>query len=307
MQCRPILVDDTLRELTCHGTPEFPLSMDRQAVADPSHGSVRHWHPEVQINLVTAGEILFRAGDAEVRLRAGEGFFVNSGVLHEAVPAEHDNGVYICVNFLPTVLFGAADSALRRDYMEPLLSCEALSGLPLRNDVPWQREVCALLRQLGDVEEAAAYGYEIQLVALLCQIWRLLVVYNREEIECSAALSFNDRQRVRTIQTYIHRHCMEHVTLSDMARAGHVSQGECCRAFQRVLGVTPGQYLTHCRMAQCAQLLSSTGRGVAEIARQAGYGTPSYFTERFRREMGCTPLAYRRRHRRPPEEKLSGS
>ena len=309
MQCRPILVDDTLRELTRHGTPEFPLSMDRQAVADPSHGGVRHWHPEIQINLVTAGEVLFRAGDEEFRLRAGEGFFINSGVLHEAAPAGSDNGVYICVNFLPPVLFGAADSALRRDYVEPVLSCEALSALPLREDVPWQREICALLEQLGAVEEAAPYGYEIQLVALLCQIWRLLVVHNREAIERSAALSFSDRQRVRAIQTCIHRRCMEHLTLADIARAGHVSEGECCRAFRRVLGVTPGQYLTRCRMARCAQLLSSTGLSVAEIARQAGYGTASYFTERFRREMGCTPLAYRRRHQQPPAppEKLSES
>ena len=48
MKCRPILVDDSLRELTHHGTRDFPLSMDRQAVADPSHGNVRHWHPEIQ-------------------------------------------------------------------------------------------------------------------------------------------------------------------------------------------------------------------------------------------------------------------
>ena len=34
LKCRPILVDGSLRELTRHGTPDFPLSMDRQVVAD---------------------------------------------------------------------------------------------------------------------------------------------------------------------------------------------------------------------------------------------------------------------------------
>ena len=58
MKCRPILVDDSLRELTQHGTPDFPLSMDRQVVADPDHGGVRHWHPELQIALVTEGEVM---------------------------------------------------------------------------------------------------------------------------------------------------------------------------------------------------------------------------------------------------------
>ena len=74
MKCRPILVDDTLRELTQHGTPDFPLSMDRQVVADPCHGGVRHWHPEVQIALVTQGEVVFRTEDGDFRLRAGQGF-----------------------------------------------------------------------------------------------------------------------------------------------------------------------------------------------------------------------------------------
>ena len=71
MKCRPILVDDTRRELTQHGTRDFPLSMDRQEVASPSHGNVRHWHPEVQIALVTEGEVLFRAGGETFRLGAG--------------------------------------------------------------------------------------------------------------------------------------------------------------------------------------------------------------------------------------------
>ena len=299
MHCRPILVDDTLRELTRHGTPDFPLSMDRQAVSHPSHGSVLHWHPEVQIALVTEGSVLFRTGAGAFRLEAGEGFFVNSGVLHEALPADDDNGVYICVNFLPDVLFGAADSALRRDYVEPVLSCEALSSFPL-GAAPWQREACALLRRLGEVEEAAEYGYELELTALLGQIWRLVVVHHRAEIEQASSVSFGDRQRARVLQTYIQRHCTERIALSDIAGAGHVSEGECCRVFRRVLGMTPGQYLTRCRMGHSAQLLSRTALSVAQIARQAGYGTASYFTERFRREMGCTPQEYRRRHQEPP-------
>lgn len=304
MQCRPILVDDSLRELTRHGTPDFPLSMDRQIVADPSHGGVRHWHPEVQIALVTEGEVLFRTDAGAFRLGPGEGFFVNSGVLHETIPSESENGVYICVNFLPSVLCGQRDSALYWDYVEPVLSCEALRSFPLR-EAFWQREICVLLRRLAETEESAAYGYELEMVALLERIWRLLVVHNREAIEHGSRVSFPDRQRVRAIQTYLHRHYMEHVTLADMAAAGHISQGECCRVCRRVLHMTPIQYLTRCRLDQSVLLLTRTDLTVAEIARQVGYATASYFTELFRREMGCPPLEYRRR--RLQAEKLSES
>ena len=292
MKCRPILVDGSLRELTRHGTPDFPLSMDRQVVADLSRGGVRHWHPEVQIALVTAGEVLFRTEDGAFRLGAGEGFFVSGGVLHEAALTETEDGVYICVNFLPDLLCGPG-SALRRDYVDPMLRCA--SSFPLR-DAPWHREVCVLLRQMGEAEEERAYGYEMELLSALWRIWRLVAVHHREEMERQSAVSFGDRQRIRSLQTFIHRHYRERVTLADIAAAGHVSRGECCRVFRRVRGETPMQYLTRFRLEQSVKLITCTEIGMAEIAGQVGFGTASYFTELFHREMGLTPLQYRKRY-----------
>lgn len=295
MKCRPITVDESLQELTPHGTREFPVSMDRQIVADPSHGSVRHWHQEIQIALVTEGEVLFRTEDGEYRLPAGQGFFVNSGVLHEAAPTEKADGVYICVNFLPSLISGSTDSVLRRDYVDPVLYCDSLRSFPLL-DQPWHREICGLLSKLGEVEEKAEYGYEMEMTILLQRIWHLIVSHNREKIEQKSVVSFSDRQRIRMLQTYIHRNYMEHISLADIAAAGHISRGECCRVFKRVQRVSPIQYLTRFRLEQSLKLLTSTELNVHEIAQQVGFGTSSYFTERFREELHCTPTEYRRQH-----------
>ena len=296
MKCRPITVDDSLQELTQHGTRDFPVSMDRQVVSDEHHGGIRHWHEEIQIALVTEGEVVFRAEEQEIRLCAGQGFFVNSGVHHEAYPTERGAGVYICVNFLPNVIFGQADSVVRRDYVDPVLYCASLRSFPLL-DQPWHQEICGLLRELGEVEDAAEYGYEIRMTILLRQIWHLIVVNNREKIEQKSNVSFSDRQRMRALQTYIHKHYMEQIALADIAAAGHISRGECCRVFKRVEKRSPVQYLTRFRLEQSLKLLSSTELSVQEIARQVGFGTGSYFTEKFREEMQCTPTEYRRKNR----------
>ena len=296
MKCRPITVDDSLQELTQHGTRDFPVSMDRQVVSDEHHGGIRHWHEEIQIALVTEGEVVFRAEEQEIRLCAGQGFFVNSGVHHEAHPTERGDGVYICVNFLPNVIFGQADSVVRRDYVDPVLYCDSLRSFPLL-DQPWHQEICGLLRELGEVEDAAEYGYEIRMTILLRQIWHLIVVNNREKIEQRSNVSFSDRQRMRALQTYIHKHYMEQIALADIAAAGHISRGECCRVFKRVEKRSPVQYLTRFRLEQSLKLLSSTELSVQEIARQVGFGTGSYFTEKFREEMQCTPTEYRRKNR----------
>ena len=305
MKCRPILVDDSLRELTQHGTPEFPLSMDRQVVADPDHGGVRHWHPEIQIALVTEGEVLFQTEDGEFLLRAGEGFFVNARVLHEAAPTERADGVYVCVNFLPSLVYGQSGSVVQRDYADPVLRAPALRSFPLAG-LPWHQEICSLLEQMQAAEEAAEYGYELELISLLCRIWHLLVIHHRSEIEGRSSVSFADRQRIRILQTYIHHHYREHISLAGIAAAGHVSRGECCRVFQRVLGTSPIQYLTRYRLDQSVRLLTSTALSISEIAGQVGFATSSYFIELFRRQLGCTPLEYRKRH--PASgKKISGS
>ena len=136
MKCRPITVDDSLQELTQHGTRDFPVSMDRQVVSDLNHGGIRHWHEEIQIALVTEGEVIFRTEGQEICLCAGQGFFVNSGVHHEAFPTEKADGVYICVNFLPSLIYGQTDSVVRRDYVDPVLYCDSLQSFPLL-DQPW--------------------------------------------------------------------------------------------------------------------------------------------------------------------------
>lgn len=303
MKCRPITVDDSLQELTQHGTSDFPMSMDRQIVADPDHGGVCHWHQEIQIALVTEGEVLFRTEGREVRLHAGQGFFVNSGVLHEALPTEKRDGVYVCVNFLPSLIYGQPDSMLRRDYVDPVLYGDGLRSFLLLEQ-PWHREVCRLLQQMGEVEEQAEYGYELQMTILLRQIWYLIVVHNREKIEQKTQVSFSDRQRIRVLQTYIQKHYMEHISLADIAAAGHISRGECCRVFKRAQNMSPVRYLTHFRLKQSLKLLSSTDLSIQEVAQQVGFETGSYFTERFRGEMNCTPSEYRRMlQERPAEEK----
>lgn len=295
VKCRPITVDDSLQELTQHGTRDFPVSMDRQVVSDADHGGIRHWHEEIQIALVTEGEVVFRTEEQEIRLCAGKGFFVNSGVHHEALPTEKADGVYICVNFLPSLIYGQTDSVVRRDYVDPVLYCDSLRSFPLLEE-PWHQEICGLLRELGEVEEKAEYGYEIRMTILLRQIWHLIVVNNRERIEQTSTVSFSDRQRMRALQTYIHKNYMEHITLADIAAAGHVSRGECCRVFKRVEQLSPVQYLTRFRLEQSLKLLNSTGLSVQEIARQVGFGTGSYFTERFREAYDCTPSEYRRQN-----------
>lgn len=292
---RPIIVDDHQQELTQHGTADFPLSMDRQLVAHDGCKLIPHWHYEIQISLVTYGAVCFRTPAGDAVLHENEGIFINSAVLHEVLPTDDKESVYECVNFHPNLIYGAPDNMIRRDYVEPVLFSSDIPAIILR-DEPWHREICKLLCELSAIDEAKEYGYELIMKSLLCRIWFLLISHHRADIEKQSAVTFSDRQRMKLLQTFIYKNYMERITLADIAEAGHISRGECCRFFQRILKMSPMTYLTDYRLSQSVKLLTCTNLSVAQIALQTGFSTSSYYTECFRKAMGVTPLKYRKQH-----------
>lgn len=295
MNFRHIIVDNSLQELTQHGDEDFPVSMDQQLVNSEYCAMVKHWHYEVQINLVVKGSLVMRTPAGECLLSEGQGIFINSGCLHEVVPTADTDSVYICVNFHPKFIYGHSTNMIRRDYVDPVLSADSLQAIPLY-DLPWHREVCTMMRQLADLHERRPYGYELETKLSLCRIWLLLIQENRRSVECSSHVSFADRLRLRALQQYIHKNYMERVTLSDISKAAHISRGECCRLFRRALQTTPFLYLMHYRIQQSVKLLSMTDLAVSQVAQQTGFGSSSHYAESFKREMKCSPTSYRKQY-----------
>ena len=63
--------------------------------------------------------------------------------------------------------------------------------------------------------------------------------------------------------------------------------------FRRGTGVSIGEYLAQCRVAEAQRLLIATDATTSEIAVRAGFGSTSRLYERFVRDCGMPPAAYR--------------
>ncbi|MFF0092424.1 GlxA family transcriptional regulator [Streptomyces canus] len=83
------------------------------------------------------------------------------------------------------------------------------------------------------------------------------------------------------------------ITLGAMAARSGMSERTFSRRFREQTGSTPLQWLLRARVRRAQYLLENTGHPVERIARQAGFGSPTAFRERFRRVVGTTPQAYR--------------
>lgn len=293
---RPILVDSTLQELTEHGDFAFPISMDEQRVSDKYVAFVPHWHYEIQISIIVKGSVIFKTPDRKFLLKKGEAIFFNSGCIHEAVPTDEKDSVYTCVNFHPKVIYGYAESLLRQDYVTPIIFSHQMQAVAFY-DEPWHLEIRSLMKRLIAVNREERFGYEIEMYAIILKMWHVIVQNNEQIVASSASVTFADKQRIKALTRFIHRNYMEHISLTEIAESDHISKGECCRVFQRVLNTTPFAYLINYRIHQGMKMLATTDHNISEIALSVGFGSGSYFTECFKRKMHCSPIQYRKQSR----------
>ncbi|MFC7896007.1 GlxA family transcriptional regulator [Streptomyces sp. NPDC057381] len=83
------------------------------------------------------------------------------------------------------------------------------------------------------------------------------------------------------------------ITLGALAARSGMSERTFSRRFREQTGTTPLQWLLRARVRRAQYLLENGDHSVERIARQAGFGSPTAFRERFRRVVGTTPHAYR--------------
>lgn len=83
-----------------------------------------------------------------------------------------------------------------------------------------------------------------------------------------------------------------------LALARGLSPATFRRRWAEVVGEPPARYRDRLRLREARRLLAETERDVQEVAAACGYDDPLYFSRRFRAATGCSPRAYRRRHRR---------
>jgi AraC-like DNA-binding protein len=94
--------------------------------------------------------------------------------------------------------------------------------------------------------------------------------------------------------SHISMHFREPLVVADVAAAVHLHPSTAAAVFRRAMGVTIGEYLAQCRVAEAQRLLISTDETTSQIAVRAGFGSTSRFYERFGNDVGMAPAAFRR-------------
>lgn len=290
-------VDKNLKETTVHGDESFPMVAYLQRFNLNKRGYViLHWHDELQFSYVTKGSVLFSVNDKEYTVRKGEILFIRSKCLHSARPVGKEEAEYICIDIHPVLICGLPNGRVRTQYVDPFLNKDFIEAIHFDGQAAWHNDIFKNIMRIISLAQSCEYGYELEMQTCACRIWLDIIRNVRSFCAEERGIPPTDRQRMQLLVQYIHDHYMEKVTLNDIALSANISTGECCRIFKRNMRISPIEYLINFRVAQSINLLVDTEKSISEIAQIAGFGSSSYYTERFKRLVHCTPMEYRREY-----------
>ncbi len=99
--------------------------------------------------------------------------------------------------------------------------------------------------------------------------------------------------RIGAALRHIHDSVEPGTSLPKLARVAGMSRTAFAARFQQLVGQSPIAYAIQWRMALAKDALRATDRPIGALAFELGYGSESAFSMAFRREIGCSPRAYR--------------
>ncbi|MEW6497069.1 MAG: AraC family transcriptional regulator, partial [Cyanobacteriota bacterium] len=99
--------------------------------------------------------------------------------------------------------------------------------------------------------------------------------------------------KLRQVIEYINDNLEQDLSLRAIAQTVQMSPYHFARRFKLSTGLTPHQYVLHCRLERAKRLLADTELAITDIAYRAGFSSPSHLTRVFRQHIATTPKAYR--------------
>jgi AraC family transcriptional regulator of arabinose operon len=83
----------------------------------------------------------------------------------------------------------------------------------------------------------------------------------------------------------------------DLAAHVHYSVSHYSELFRRKTGFSPIQYFIQLKIQKSCQYLYFTKMNIKEICREVGFDDPYYFSRMFKKQLGQSPLQYRKAHK----------
>jgi len=116
----------------------------------------------------------------------------------------------------------------------------------------------------------------------------------REQWETNLSTKGHKLQEIlESAKAYINNNYNNDISLSDVADAVKLTPNHLSSIFKKHFGISYIDYLCNQRLEQSKALMSDKELTINKISKMVGFNSPAYFTERFKKRFGISPIKYR--------------
>lgn len=238
-----------------------------------------HYHDILEIYYMVSGKCSFFIDGKSYEVLSGDVVLIPEGVIHKTIyeKEEHTRILIECSShFVPDELRGKIGSMLRL-YRNPSIS----------------KDIHALL---SNIEAEYKSPDEYTPSALLSHMHILFYFLVRNQHLARADEEKNSL--VENVVAYIKNNFASDITLGSVAREHFISAEHLSRTFKRNTGFGFNEYLTLVRLQHAEYLLKNReGKSISTIAYSSGFNDSNYFSDKFKKAYGVSPLKYSKGHR----------
>ena len=251
-------------------------------------------HDFWELVYVNKGQLLITAEDRRFILKAGEVMFHQPNEFHALSAYDKSMPDYIVVSFSAT---GDCIDCLR----EGLFALTEEQQLYLHKVMEYSEKAIGDARtpqqHIGNETQQDDIPVLRQLLKNWLETLLLSLVEKKEAVDLysrniTQLKNAENEDLLQQIITYVQAHIEEQITLSEISMALNFSITYLERVFREKMDCSILRYINSQKMLRAKQLLQSGKYSVKEVSIGVGFGTPQYFSRRFKKEYGITPTEF---------------
>ena len=161
-------------------------------------------------------------------------------------------------------------------------------------------KIHAYLRKLG-INTTEAYKYYLEIpsfdterIKSISSIATMLVKY----ILLEKMLKPDTDDLAQKAVAFIDENLENDLTVKTISKYLNVSKNVLYHQFHERLHCTVNQYVTKRRIEKSLEFLLKTNLSIEDISQKAGFSGASYYSKAFKKQMGISPLKYKKEHKK---------
>ncbi len=247
------------------------------------HTTILHSHEYYELYFLLEGTRQFFIGNRMYVVDSNTLVVVPPFVLHKT-----DGGPYMRINI------NISSNLLKPQYIEMLGEIQKHFAINL---TPPFKDVILYLLNVGAEEfsENTANKRDISLAITET----ILFILSKNELittDLSAVTVKNDSSSlILKIVSFLNGNYTRAITLEEICKTFFISKMSLCTKFKFYMHCTVNEYLTRLKLTKAKELLVNTDKSIEKIAAECGFSSANYFGLIFKKEIGLSPLNYRKK------------